>query len=59
MDDVLRRGLNQKGFGACILLVSPEGAQTSVAIKLDFNVTNNVAQYEAYIIRLHATIEIR
>ena len=30
-----------------LLLVSPEGAELEYAIKLDFTVTNNEAEYEA------------
>jgi len=33
---------NQKGFRAGILLVSLEGAHTSISVKLDFDVTNKL-----------------
>ena len=35
---------NQKGFGVGILLVSPKWGQTPISVKLDFDVTNNVAE---------------
>ena len=41
---------NQKGFGVCILPVSLEGAHTQIFVKLDYDITNNVAKYEASII---------
>ena len=46
------RSSKQKGFTVGILLVSPEGAHTLISIKRDFDVTNNVAEYKTYIIRL-------
>lgn len=49
---------NQKGFRASILLVSPYGVHASMSIKLDFDVTNNIAEYDACIIGLQATIQM-
>ena len=34
------------------MLVSPNGARTSVVVKLNFSVTNNVSDYEASAIGL-------
>ncbi|XP_074299476.1 uncharacterized protein LOC141630586 [Silene latifolia] len=39
---------NQKGYGIGVLLISPYGAHTPLSVKLDFSVTNNEAEYEAY-----------
>jgi len=39
-------------------LVLPKGAYTPISAKLEFEVTNNVAEYEACIIRLQAAIDI-
>ena len=50
---------NQKGFGVDILLVSPLGAHTPIPVKLDFEVTNNVAEHEADIIGLEAASEAK
>jgi len=49
---------NHKGFEVGILLVSPEGAHTPISVKLDFEVNNKVAEHEACIIGLQATVEI-
>ena len=49
---------NQKEFGASILLVSLERAHTLISIKLDFDVTNNITEYEACIIELQAAVGI-
>ena len=35
---------NQKGFSVGIPLVSPEEARTIISVKLDFEITNNVAE---------------
>ena len=49
---------NQKGFRVGILLVPSERAHTFIFIKLDFEDINNLEEYETYIIRLQATVEI-
>jgi len=41
-----------------ILLVSSEELHTPILVKLDFEVTNNVVEYEACIIGLHVAMEI-
>ncbi|XP_076900986.1 uncharacterized protein LOC143555294 [Bidens hawaiensis] len=38
-----------KGSGACLILVNPEGHEFTYAIKLDFKSTNNEAEYEAFL----------
>ena len=50
---------NQKEFRLGILLVSPKEAHTFILAKLDFKVTNDLVEYEACIIGLQATVEIR
>jgi len=49
---------NQKGFGVGILLVSPEGPHIPLAFKLNFEVTNNQAEYEACLIGMEAALEV-
>jgi len=43
------RAFNQKGFGAGIILVLSEEAHIPISVKLDIDVTNNMAEYEACI----------
>ena len=40
---------NKKWFRVGILLVSLGETHTLILVKLDFKVTNNIAEYEAYI----------
>ncbi|KAI8568356.1 hypothetical protein RHMOL_Rhmol02G0191700 [Rhododendron molle] len=49
---------NQKGFGIGVLLISLDGSHIPLAFKLNFEVTNNQAEYEACIVGMEATIEI-
>lgn len=49
---------NQRGFGIGILLVSPEGPHIPLSFKLNFEVTNNQAEYEACIVGMEAAFEI-
>ncbi|XP_052481174.1 uncharacterized protein LOC128035467 [Gossypium raimondii] len=48
---------NVIGNGIGAVLVSPSGDHYPVASKLDFDCTNNMAEYEACIMGIHATIE--
>src|SRR5918992_398825 len=50
---------NQKGAGVGILLVSPQEEHVPMSVKLDFNVTNNAAEYEACIIGLKAAVALK
>ena len=52
------RASNQKGIGEGILLVSLKVAHIPILVKLDFEVTNNMAKYEYFIIGLQTSIEI-
>jgi len=47
---------NHRGYGIGILIISPEGEHTILSIKLDFDVTNNGAEYEACLYGLQAAI---
>jgi len=49
---------NQRGCGVGILLVSPGEEHTPISVKLDFDVTNNAAEYEACIIGLKAAVAL-
>ncbi|XP_058189210.1 uncharacterized protein LOC131306800 [Rhododendron vialii] len=49
---------NQKVFGIGVLLVSPEGSHIPLAFKLNFEVTNNEAEYEACIVGMRVALEI-
>ncbi|XP_052487963.1 uncharacterized protein LOC105771857 [Gossypium raimondii] len=48
---------NAIGNGIGAVLVSPSGDHYPVASKLDFDCTNNMAEYEACIMGIHAAIE--
>ena len=39
--------VNEYGNGIRVLLISPEGSHIPLAIKLNFEATNNMAEYEA------------
>ncbi|XP_074266813.1 uncharacterized protein LOC141590100 [Silene latifolia] len=49
---------NYMGYGVGILLISPTGEHLPVSIKLDFNVTNNAAEYEACLLGLRSTLNL-
>jgi ribonuclease HI len=40
------------GAGAAVVLVAPSKVRTCYAVKLDFNCTNNIAEYEALLLGL-------
>ena len=48
---------NKRGNGIGLLLVDPSDEHTPIAIKLNFSVTNNAAEYEACIAGLEAALE--
>ena len=41
--------MNNRGEGLGVILVMPEGETILMAKKLDFKITNNIAEYEACI----------
>ena len=50
--------IKQYGNGIGGLLITPEGSHISLAVKLNFEVTNKMAKYEACISRLEALREL-
>ena len=48
--------VNNRGAGLGVILVTPEGKTILMAKKLDFKVTNNMAEYEAYIYGVEAAL---
>jgi ribonuclease HI len=48
---------NAIGSGIGVVLVSPKGQQTPIAVKLGFDCTNNMTEYEACIVCLQAALE--
>ena len=52
------RATNQYGNGIGILLITPEGSHIPLAIKLNFEVTNKMAEYEACITVMEALQEL-
>ncbi|PKI31814.1 hypothetical protein CRG98_047795 [Punica granatum] len=51
--------VNSMGSGIGAVLISPDGRYYSVAAKIDFPCTNNVAEYEACILGLQAAIDFK
>lgn len=49
---------NQIGCGVGAILISPTGALISIAVRLCFPCTNNIAEYEACIIGLKVAIDL-
>ncbi|XP_021758380.1 uncharacterized protein LOC110723337 [Chenopodium quinoa] len=49
---------NQKGCGIGVLLVSPNEEHIPISMKLDFDVTNNVVEYEACILELETVVAL-
>ena len=48
------RAVNQYGNGIGVLLITPERSHIPLAIKLNFETTNNMAEYEACIVGMEA-----
>ncbi|XP_074271327.1 uncharacterized protein LOC141595261 [Silene latifolia] len=46
------------GYGVGILLISPTGEHVPMSIKLDFNVMNNTAEYEACLLGLRSALDL-
>ena len=49
---------NHRGCGIGILLISPDACRTPMSIKIDFEVTNNAAEYEACLQGLRAALAL-
>ena len=50
--------VNNKGAGLGVILVMPEGETIPMAKKLDFKVTNNMAEYEACIYGVEVALAV-
>ena len=50
--------MNQYGNGIGVLLITLDGSHIPLAVKLNFEVTNNMVEYEAYIARKEALWEL-
>ena len=50
--------MNQYGNGIEVLLITPEGSHIPLAVKLNFEATNNMVEYEACIARMEALREL-
>ena len=50
--------INQYGIVIGILLITSEGSYISLAIKLNFEATNNMAQYDACMTKMEALQEL-
>ena len=57
MEDVFRWSIKCIRGGVGAVLISPEGNRCPFTVKLSFDCTNNVAEYEACVLGLHAAIE--
>ena len=51
--------MNQYRNGIGLLLITPDGSHVPLAIKLNFEATNSMAKYEAYIAGIEALQEFR
>jgi hypothetical protein len=51
--------VNVYGNGAGAVIISPDKKQYSVAVKLHFECTNNMAEYEACILGLEVVLELK
>jgi len=50
--------VNQYENGIGVLLITPNGSHVPLAVKLNFEVTNNMEEYEACIARMEALREL-
>ena len=50
--------MNQYGNGIRVLLITPKGSHIPLAIKLNFEKTNNMVEYEACIAEMEALREL-
>ena len=48
-----------KGYGVGMVLVSPNGDHIPLTVKLNYNSTNNTAEYEACILGMKAALEVK
>ena len=52
------RAVNQYRNGIVVLLITFEGSHIPLSIKLNFEATNNMAEYEAFIAEMEALREL-
>jgi ribonuclease HI len=50
---------NKTGSGAGIIIKTPEGSIIEQAVRLDFNTTNNEAEYEALVLGLKSLLKLK
>ena len=54
---------NHSGYGISVLLISPHGDHIPRFVRLEFSnrhpTTNNVVEYEAYVLGLETALELR
>ena len=50
---------SEQGSGAGVVIRSPEGAEVSYAVKFEFQLINNPAEYEAFIAGLRLAHALR
>ena len=50
---------NMKEYGVGMVLVSPNKDHIPLAVKLNYNSTNNTVEYEACILGMKATLEVK
>jgi len=58
MGSVLRWRLDSEGAGASVIIISPKGAKTKYTVRLEFNSTNNVAEYEGLVMGLTLVLSL-
>ena len=58
MDSYFDGSKSKAGVGAGCILISPEGEKTMLVWKLEFDCTNNIAEYEALIQGLYKAIDL-
>ena len=51
--------VNQYGNGIGVVLITPDGSHVPLAVKLNFEATNNMAEYEACITEMETIRELR
>ena len=50
--------VNNQGIGIGVIVITPEGEMIPMVKRLEFEVTNNQAKYEAYIFYLEALCSV-
>jgi len=58
MEDVFRWSVNQYGNGIGVFLITSNGSYVPLVVKLNFEVANNMVEYEACIVRTEALREL-